>query len=123
MKNLITAYGITELKAHVENMSNGKETAYLGICGMDVTKEAHEEWNVPYGAFVKEVEMDSPSMLAGIQQGDVLVSVDNRSIQSFGDYAGLITQMEVGKTVEIRVMRQVRDDYREVRFEVVPEKR
>lgn len=123
LKNLIGAYGITELKKNIEKMSNGEEMAYLGICGMDVTAEVHQEWNVPFGAFVKEVEMDSPSMHAGIQQGDVLVAVGDRSIQSFGEYAAAVTQLKVGETVEITVMRQVQDDYKEVKFEVVPEKR
>ena len=123
MKNLITTYGITELKKYIEKMSNGEEMAYLGICGMDVTTEAHQEWKVPFGAFVKEVEMDSPSMHAGIQQGDVLVAVGDRNIQSFGEYAAAVTQLKVGEKVEITIMRQVQDDYKEVKFEVVPEKR
>ena len=34
-----------------------------------VTEEANSELGVPYGAYITEVEMDSPAMLAGIQQG------------------------------------------------------
>ena len=119
MKNLINAYGISELKTLIEKMSNGKEMAYLGICGMDVSREAHEELHVPYGAFVKEVEMDSPSMLAGIQQGDVLVQIDEKLILSYGEYASYLEQLEPEQEIEITIMRQVQEDYREVKFEVV----
>ncbi len=121
MKNLIHAYGISELKTLVEKMSNGRAMAYLGICGMDVTKEAHEELNVPYGAFVKEVDMDSPSMLAGIQQGDVVVQIDEKYILSYGEYASVIAQLEPDKEIEITIMRPVQDTYKEVKLEVVPD--
>ena len=47
---------------------------------MGVTEEANSELGVPYGAYITEVEMDSPAMLAGIQQGDV--------ITGFGEHAG-----------------------------------
>ena len=30
----------------------------------DVTEEANSELGVPYGAYIKEVEMDSPAMLS-----------------------------------------------------------
>ena len=31
MKNMVCAYGITELKRHIEKMSNGEKFAYLGL--------------------------------------------------------------------------------------------
>ena len=49
-------------------MSQRKLTANLGV---------------PYGAYIKEVEMDSPAMLAGIQQGDVITGFGERVIVSF----------------------------------------
>ena len=119
MKNLVNAYGISELKTLIEKMSNGQEMAYLGICGMDVTREAHEELNVPYGAFVKEVDMDSPSMLAGIQQGDVLVQIDEKPILGYGEYASTIAQLEPDQQIEITIMRQVQAEYKEMKFKVV----
>lgn len=119
MKNMITAYGITELKKRIEKMSNGEEIAYLGISGVDVTKEANEELQVPYGAYVTEVDMDSPSMLAGIQQGDVLVAIDERSIVSYSEYATVLNQLSAGQTVEVTVMRQSQEEYKEMKFDIV----
>lgn len=118
MRNLITAYGITELKKQIEKMSNGEKLAYLGICGVDVTEEANEKWNVPYGAFVKEVKMDSPSMLAGIQQGDIIVKIDEKDITKYNDYISYLMQLSPGQTVNITVMRQAQNSYREVEFEM-----
>ena len=121
LKNVITAYGITELKKRIEKMSNGEKMAYLGISGVDVTKEVHEELGVPYGAYVKEVEMDSPAMRAGIQQGDILVYMNGRVVTSYSEYTSILLQMKVEQTIEVTVMRQVQDEYKEMEFEIVLE--
>ncbi len=119
MKNMVTAYGISELKKRVEKMSNGRKAAYLGICGVDVTKEAYEELQVPYGAYITEVEMDSPSMMAGIQQGDVLVAINERKVYNYSEYTTVLMQLDAGETVEVTVMRQAQDEYREMKFDIV----
>lgn len=119
MANMITAYGISDLKKRVENMSNGKKTAYLGISGVDVTRKVNEELQVPYGAYITEIDMDSPSMLAGIQQGDVLVAIDDRTIDTYAQYIAILMQLEVGQTVEVTVMRQSQDKYKEMSFDIV----
>jgi len=119
MKNMITAYGITELKKRVEKISNNEKIAYLGISGVEVTREAHEELGVPYGAYIKEVEMNSPAMLAGIQQGDILVRIGDRNVLSFSEYTSALMQMKVGNTVELGVMRQVQNEYKEMNFSIV----
>lgn len=118
MKNLINAYGITELKKVIEKMSNASPMAYLGITGLDVTKEANEKEGVPYGAFVKEVAMDSPAMLSGIQRGDIITEFSGINIGSFGDYSSVLMQLEPGKTVEVIVMRRVQNEYKEMEFNI-----
>lgn len=118
MKNLINAYGITELKKVIEKMSNGSSIAYMGISGLDVTKEANENQGVPYGAFVKEVAMDSPAMLAGIQRGDVITEMDGKKVTLFSDYTTILMQMEPGQTVKLTVMRQAQNEYKEMNLSI-----
>ncbi len=120
LKNLITAYGITDLKTRIGKMSNGEQIAYMGISGIDVTAEAHNELNIPYGAYVKEVVMDSPAMLAGVQQGDVITLMDNKSVLTFNEYSTILMLLEVGQTVKLSVMRQVQDGYKVMEFDIVP---
>ncbi len=120
LKNLIAAYGITDLKTRIGKMSNGEQIAYIGVSGIDVTGEAHNELNIPYGAYVKEVAMDSPAMFAGIQQGDVITVVDNKNVLTFNEYSTVLMQLEAGKTIELSVMRQVQDGYKTMEFDIVP---
>ena len=118
MKNMVCAYGITELKRHIEKMSNGEKFAYLGLKGVDVTEEANSELGVPYGAYIKEVEMDSPAMLAGIQQGDVITGFGERMIISFDEYTNSLLSMKPGDSVELTIMRQSQQEYKEMKFDI-----
>ena len=118
MKNMVCAYGITELKRHIEKMSNGEKFAYLGLKGVDVTEEANSELGVPYGAYITEVEMDSPAMLAGIQQGDVITGFGERMIVSFDEYTNSLLSMKPGDSVELTIMRQSQQEYKEMKFDI-----
>lgn len=118
MKNMVTAYGITELKKRIEKMSNGEKMAYLGICGVDVTLQAHDNLGVPYGAYITEIEMDSPAMQAGIQQGDILVQINDKNILSYKNYSITLMQYKVGEAVTVKVMRQVQNEYKEMEFNI-----
>ncbi len=123
MKNMITAYGITELKNRIEQMANGRPKPYMGICGVNVTKEAKMQLNVPYGAYVTEIDMNSPAMLAGIQQGDVIVAINGKEITSYNMYINTISGMNAGDNLKVLVMRQVQEEYKEMEFDVILEER
>lgn len=118
MDGMIYAYGITDLRSIMIKMSNSNRVAYLGINGLDVTDEANSELGVPLGAFVTKVDMDSPAMLAGIQQGDVIIAVGDREVAGFNDYTGTLMLFEPGQTVDITIMRQSQEEYKEMNFSI-----
>lgn len=120
MKNVITAYGISELRGKIQKMSNNGSCAYMGITGLDVTVEAHDDLGVPYGAYVKSIAIDSPAMLAGIRQGDVIIRIDEKSIANFSEYVSTLLQLKPEDSVELTVMRQTETEYKEIKFKVVP---
>lgn len=121
MKNVVSAYGISELKKRIEKMSNGEKVAYVGISAVDVTEEAHDEQGVPRGAFIKDVEMNSPAMLAGIRQGDILTAFGDKDIFSYNDYITALMQKEPGQTVKLTVMRASQGEYKEMEISIVPD--
>lgn len=116
MKNLVSAIGITELRKVIERMSNGKKQAYLGTHGTDVTPEANEKLGVPYGAYITEIEMDSPAMGAGIQSGDVIVGIKEKEIHTYGDLVNALMEGQPNESASIVLMRQGPEEY--VRMEV-----
>lgn len=111
MKNLVSAIGITQLRKVIERMSNGKDQAYLGTLGTDVTIEANEKQGVPYGAFITEIEMDSPAMAAGIQSGDVITAIGEKEINVYEDLVNAVMELMPEQTVEISLMRQGPEEY------------
>lgn len=116
--NVINAYGISELKKVIEKMSNEDKLPYMGISGGDVPLSAYSHLGVPKGAYVKETDMDSPAMLAGVQQGDIVVAVNENVVTSFNEYSALLMQIEPGQTVNLTVMRQVQAEYKEMNFSI-----
>lgn len=118
VKNVIYAYGITDLRRIMEKLSNGNVVPYLGISGVTVSADINTELGVPQGAFVRKVDMDSPAMLAGIQQGDVITNIGGRNVLIFNDYSNALMMLEPGQTINITVMRKVQDEFREMNFAI-----
>lgn len=117
-QNLISAIGITELKKTIAKMSLGQQMAYLGVYGNDVTTEANEELGVPFGAYVKEIVMESPAMNAGIQSGDIIVKIGDDETDNFNGFINALLERQPGDTAEVTVMRQGKEAYQEMTFEV-----
>ena len=119
MKNIISAIGISDLKKVMESLSNDKDIAYFGVYGVDVTGEANEEMQVPYGAYITEIDMDSPAMTAGIQSGDVIVMIDETEITNYQDLVKTLFFYEPEDEVKITFMRQGPDGYTEMETDAV----
>lgn len=117
-KNLVHAYSISDIKSIIEKLSNGQDTAYLGIIGTDVTQKANETLSVPMGAYVKQVVVDSPAMKGGIQNGDVIVKLGTTNINSFKDYKDAIYKCQPGDTAMVTVKRLGKDGYVEFSYEI-----
>ncbi len=111
MSNLLTAYGVTELKSTIEQMSNDKERAYLGVHGADVPKEAIEDTQIdtPAGTYIREIEIDSPAMEAGIQSGDVVTRVGNTEITTYNELLGILKSSQPGDVLTVTLTRQGRE--------------
>ena len=118
MRNVISAYGVSELKQLITRLTQGSKIAYLGITGVDVPKEANEQSQVPFGAYVREVDMDSPAMQGGIQSGDVIVGMDLTNVTCMRDYTNYLVKCNGDDVLTLRVMRQSQGEYKEMTFEI-----
>lgn len=108
MGNLLTAYGITELKRMIEQMSNDRERAYLGVHGADVPKKAIEDpqMDTPAGAYIREIEIDSPAMAAGIQSGDIVVRVGDTDITTYNELLNILYNSKPEDVLPFTLVRQ-----------------
>ncbi len=120
MRNVLTAYGISNLKSRIEKLSNENKIPYLGIEGTNIPISALQELGLPNGAaYITDIAIDSPVMRAGIQRGDILVMMDHKSVRSFDEYVRYMKDAEIGKSVTLEIRRQVQDKYKVMEFDVV----
>lgn len=115
-RNLLSAVGITELKGLISKMSNGEPVPYLGIYAQDISAQTRAELEIPQGAYIVDIDMDSPAMLKGIQKGDILVKVGSRDIKSAADYMNVLRNAQVESSINIVVQRASVNEYTEMSF-------
>jgi len=73
------------------------------------------------GVLIKKVEKSSPAGAAGIQDGDVLVSIGKRNILSENDYQAAMKDYAAGQIIDINIWRSGKDQTVAVRAAVFPE--
>lgn len=118
IRNLVSAVGISELRKVVEKLSNDGSIAYFGVYGVDVTEKANQELGVPFGAYITEIDMDSPAMNAGIQSGDVIVKIRENEIKNYQDLVNALLSEDPEKELPIVIMRQGPEGYTEMEVDV-----
>lgn len=90
--------------AHAQNRADGG--GWLGIYSQSLTPELRE--GLDYrgeGVLVNRVVENSPAERAGIEKGDVIVSVDQRAVESPDELASIVRSQGAGETVSIRIVR------------------
>lgn len=118
-RNQIAGYGISDIKDVIEMLSNGAGVPYTGMCGIDVTEEMEEE-NLPKGIYVTEIEADSPAMVAGIQSGDIITSVDESETSTVSNYHAILMKKVPGNQIVLKGCRQgTGGEYVDIDFTVV----
>ena len=81
-----------------------------------------EGLDITDGALIREVLPGSPAEQAGLRPGDVIIAVNDTSVDASHDLADLILSREVGETVRLKVWRAGRVlDIRVVLGRVSPE--
>lgn len=80
---------------------------WLGIMGYDVNRRVahHYGLRTSRGVLVVEITSDSPAEAAGLQVGDVVVSVDGETVASVGDLVDVLKSRKIGDQADLEVER------------------
>ncbi|MEE0956388.1 MAG: S1C family serine protease [Eubacterium sp.] len=113
----VTGLAISRITSLIEKLSNEESLPYIGIQGTDVTSQLSEETGVPVGVMVTLVEPDSPAMLCGLKEGDVITQLGTSQVTGMMTYMSTLSQMKEDETITIRAMRQGISGYEEVQFD------
>ena len=110
----LTALSISELKQLIEKLSNNQDIPYIGLGLTTVSAATAKEYDIPKGAYIKEVKMDSPALAAGLQSGDVITEMDGEAVYTVDSYESKLLALKPGDEVEIVVQRQGAEKYEEI---------
>lgn len=97
---------LSALAAETSPPPSGGERAWLGVYTQALTSELREGINYRgSGVLVNRVIDGSPADKAGIKKGDVITSVNSRTVDSPDALSDVVGQAKVGQTVSIRIAR------------------
>jgi serine protease Do len=84
------------------------DKAYLGVKGKDVTNDYSERFNMPVGVYVGEIKKGSAAEKAGIKVGDIIVTVNNISVETMADLEDVLGYTKAGSsgTVGIKSLEE-----------------
>jgi serine protease Do len=79
----------------------------IGVTIQDVNAQLAESFGLdrPRGALVSSVEKDGPAAKAGLQPGDVILGVNGKPIERYGELSGTIASMKPGSEASLDVWR------------------
>ncbi|MEM3406388.1 MAG: trypsin-like peptidase domain-containing protein [Nitrososphaerota archaeon] len=80
---------------------------WLGIYGVDLTPQLSSYYNLPVqeGVIIAKVIRGSPADISGIEEGDIILSVDRISIKNMVELQKIIQNKKVGEEITIRIIR------------------
>ena len=114
----LTAISISELKQLIEKLSNNQDIPYIGLELTTVSAATAKEYDIPKGAYIKDVKMDSPALAAGLQSGDVITEIDGEAVISVDGYQTKLLSLTPGDVAEVTIQRQGNDGYTEIKCPV-----
>jgi serine protease Do len=88
----------------------------IGVGVQDVNAQLAQSFGLdrPRGALVSYVDPEGPAKKAGIEPGDVILSVNDQEIEQSGSLSSQIATMKPGSTARLRVWRERKERTLEV---------
>lgn len=91
---------------------------YLGINGLDVTRDISRSYNWPEGVLITIIGEGSPAQQAGILKNDIIFEFDGQGVTSIDELHDLIEYYEAGETVEVKYYRLADGEFKENSIQV-----
>lgn len=101
-----------------EQVAEG-ERGYLGITGRTVDEVSAQMYDLPVGVYVSAVEKGGAAAKAGIQEGMIITTFDDTTLDGMDSLASLLKTYKAGETVKVKVqVPNQKNKYHEEELEV-----
>ncbi len=99
------------------------QRAYLGVLPQPVDQSMADYYGMdsPRGVLITQVNADTPADRAGLQDGDIILSVDGRDIKNPSMLRNVISLSEVGQEVDLAIIRDGKEKNVAVKLEKFPD--
>lgn len=87
------------------------ESGYLGITCSNVEGRQAEEYDIPKGVYIRDVEEGGAAEKAGLQKGDVIVALDGVPVETMGELSEMLRYYPVDEIVDVEIMRYKEGEY------------
>jgi serine protease Do len=119
------AIPINSAKACTTDILGGGKTSgtpWLGVVGLTLTEQIARYYGLPvgHGVIVTRVSEGSPADMAGMNQGDIILQIDNVDTRSIEDLVREIRRRRVGDKVRAFALRNGREHFFELKLNAMP---
>lgn len=106
-QNIGFAIDINAIKPIIEEfLTKGTVSRpFLGIRYRFISRDVAILNEVPQGAYIQEVVLDSPAEKGGIEEGDIITKINGQTIDEEGKVAEIISKANVGVKIELQIWR------------------
>lgn len=87
------------------------ESGYLGITCSNVEGRQAEEYDIPRGVYIRDVEEGGAAEKAGLQKGDVIVALDGVPVETMEELSEMLRYYPVDEIVDVEIMRYKEGEY------------
>lgn len=102
--------------------SGAVKRGYLGTAIAVVDADTADRFgvNMGEGAIVKSVMPNSPAEKAGLEPGDVILSLNNKKVTDPANLQGIVERLDIGKSYDLKVIRASKPQTLQVQIEEMP---
>lgn len=111
------AVAVSDYKGILSMLMNGISAPYFGIRGQEVS-QSMEDSGMPHGIYVTASITDGPAYNAGIQAGDIITWMNGEKVGSMKDFQNQVEKLHSGDKIKVAVLRNGKDEYKEIEFPV-----
>ncbi len=126
------AIPVSKIESILDNLMNRKtrelvedegKRGYLGITCSTAGSTTSQYYNIygsmedavdtPKGVYVNEVTKGSPAYKAGLKEGNIITAFDGQTVSKADDLTSLLQYYEAGETVELKILVEKDNEYKE----------
>ncbi len=84
---------------------------YMGVSVQQINPSIARRYNLPveWGAYINTVGKNSPAAIAGIQQSDIIIRMEDKVFDENTQFTNALFSFQPGDVVEVEVMRNSED--------------